>query len=71
MRRRPTHIPGSLTLRRKFSEIARHKIWSVVIVGVLALGIRAAIIPLVGIPQPEHHDEFGYLLSGDTFSTAG
>jgi len=33
----------------------------------LALAIRAAVIPVVGIPQPEHHDEFAYLFSADTF----
>jgi len=68
MQRHPIYIPGSRALTRKFSEIARHKVLSVVVVGLLALVIRAAIIPVVGIPAPEHHDEFGYLLSGDTFS---
>src|SRR5262245_60024412 len=68
MQRHPTYIPGSLALSRIFSKIARHKVWSVIAVGLLALGIRAAIIPIVGIPAPEHHDEFGYLLSADTFS---
>jgi hypothetical protein len=67
MQRHPTYIPGSLALSRKFSEIARHKTWSVVVVGLLVLIVRAALIPVVGIPAPEHHDEFGYLLSGDTF----
>ena len=68
MQRYTTYIPGSLGLPRRFLQIVRHKIWSVVAVGLLALAIRAAVIPVVGIPQPEHHDEFGYLLSGDTFS---
>jgi hypothetical protein len=57
-----------LWLKRKLLRLARRKSLSVVFVGVAALLIRAALIPILNIPEPFYHDEYSYLLAADTFA---
>jgi hypothetical protein len=67
-----THAPRKATgfesLERGFGRLARRKILSVVMPGVLVLIIRATLILIIGIPEPRWNDEFSYLLAADTFA---
>jgi hypothetical protein len=53
---------------QRLGRLARRRALAVFVVAVLALAIRAALLPNVPAPQPGIHDEFGYLLIGDTFA---
>jgi hypothetical protein len=57
-------------VERFFGAIARHRRTSVLICGLAALALRAALIPFLPLPQPALNDEFSYLLAGDTFTHA-
>ncbi len=56
------------SVERRFGQLARRKTLSVFVVGALTLGLRVALIPTLGIPEPRWNDEFSYLLAADTFA---
>jgi len=61
-----THFERIETL---FQRLAYRRTAAVWFVAVLALGIRAILIPLLGIPLPDWNDEYSHLLAANTFAS--
>lgn len=55
-------------IERSFGRLARRRGWSVALVGVSALLLRLAILPVRPIPYPVYTDDFSFLFAADTFA---
>jgi hypothetical protein len=55
-------------LERALARLARRRTMAWIYVGILALIVRAAALPLLPVPVPTIHDEFENLVMADTFA---
>ena len=56
------------SIERAWTQIARRRCLSCVLIVALALIVRLAILPVDPKPEPRYHDEFAYIFGGETLA---
>ena len=56
------------SLINRWNTVARHRQACVFAMGAIALLARVSLLPLYPVPTASVHDEFSYLLAGETFA---
>lgn len=51
-----------------FARFARRPVATLLVIALAPVLLRACLQPMLGTPQPFFHDEYSYLLNGDTFA---